>query len=120
MVSPLRSLIDASMDKLFNDPRSMQAFTIDKVISAIRCITVLSIGVPVLMVLSAVIGRVVHKHYTPQSAMLARKGIFHSGLILLMVIELHQMGSRRSGNSLPPSICLYRIGNGTVPNQDCQ
>ena len=69
-----------------------EIFTIDKVIAGIRCLTILLVGIPILMIFSRVIGNIVEKHYTPQSAMLARKGIYYTGLVFLIIIELHQLG----------------------------
>ena len=70
----------------------MEIFTLDKVLSGIRCLAVLLIGIPLLMVISRVVSKVVQKHYTQQSAMLARKSIYYTGLIFLTIIELHQLG----------------------------
>ena len=70
----------------------VEILTADKVITGVRCLTVLMVGIPVLLVLSRGVGKVVEKHYTQQSAMLSKKGIYYSGLIILLIIELHQLG----------------------------
>ena len=70
----------------------LELVTIDKMVSAVRCVLILAVGIPVLIILSRVASRIVEKHYTPQSAMLARQGIFYTGLIFLAIIELHQLG----------------------------
>ena len=70
----------------------LDSISVDKVISTVQCVVIIVVGLPALMILSRVVSRLVEKHYTPQSAMVARQAIFYSGLIFLAIIELHQMG----------------------------
>ena len=70
----------------------LEWFTIDKTMSAVRCILILTIGLPLLLILSRVVSKFVEKHYTPQSAMVVRQVLFYTGLLFLIIIELSQMG----------------------------
>ena len=70
----------------------LELLTVDKMMSAVQCVLIVVIGVPLLLILLRVVSKFVEKHYTPQSEMVARQGIFYIGLIFLVVIELHQMG----------------------------
>ncbi len=64
----------------------------DRFFAIIRCILVLCIGLPLIHIISRSIGDMVKKYFTDQSAMVARNGIFYSGLMLLIMVEMHQMG----------------------------
>ncbi len=66
--------------------------SIDRLINGVQSAIVLLVGIPLLILVSRWIGSVVEKNYTPQSAMLVRKGIFYFGLVLLVIVELQHLG----------------------------
>ncbi len=69
-----------------------ELISIDRAMSAVQAAIVLIVGIPILILLARSAGKMVERNYTLQSGMLVRKGIFYCGLVLLIVIELQQLG----------------------------
>ena len=60
--------------------------------SWLKVVLWLGIGLPLVVALSAVSGRVTAKRFSAQSAMLVQKGILYFGTVLLVISVLHQLG----------------------------
>jgi len=62
--------------------------------AALRIILMLALGLPAVILLSAVAGRIGRKRLSPQGVMLLRKGILYLGTVIILVSVLYQCGYR--------------------------
>lgn len=60
--------------------------------SAVRVAVLVLVGLPLLRLIAGLCGRLVKRRFTPQSAMLVRKGVFYGGSAVVLVMMLQEMG----------------------------
>ena len=59
--------------------------------TAVHIAALVVLGFPLLIILSAVVGRVAKKQLSAQAAMVLRKGIFYIGSLVIILTVLHQL-----------------------------
>jgi small-conductance mechanosensitive channel len=59
--------------------------------TALRIVVLIGIGFPLLLSMSALVGRNTRKKLSPQAAMLLRKGLFYIGSMIIILTVLHQL-----------------------------
>ncbi len=64
----------------------------DSLMIALRVVIVLAAGFVLLKIVNFSVGRVTKKRFSPQTAMLVRKGIFYIGAFIIFVSVLRQLG----------------------------
>ena len=60
--------------------------------TGLRVLCIIGIGLPLLMVASRTIGKLIQSRYDLQSAMIGRKAVFYTGILVLTVTVMHNMG----------------------------
>lgn len=67
-------------------------FTIDRVQVAIRVIIILVIGFVLIRLITTASGKIAQKYLSQQHGLLFKKAIFYTGVVLILIICLQQMG----------------------------
>lgn len=57
-----------------------------------RCGIILFFGIPFFKIISVLVGKFFSRQVSPQSALLAKKGILYGGVVLLFIMILHHLG----------------------------
>lgn len=65
--------------------------TRETLLTVIRIVSLIAVGFPLLLFISALAGRAAKKRVSAQTSMLIRKAIFYFGGILIIITVLHQM-----------------------------
>ena len=78
------------MDELWQQVITL--FTGERILSVLRAVLILAIGILLARLLSSGIGRVVHKHVSTHHAILIRRAIFYLIFILFLISALRELG----------------------------
>ena len=79
----MADLFSFNLDKFLNP---------DTLLTVLRVVIIVVAGFVLLKILNFSIGRTIKKRFSPQTAMLIKKGIFYAGAFIILVTVLRQLG----------------------------
>jgi len=73
-----------------------QYITPDRISQGVRVLLILLIGFPILKIITKVISKLIHNRLSPQAEMLIKRSVFYTGIMILLVSVLNELGFKLS------------------------